>query len=138
MQGVSTVMTSVISGYMLVFAIVQNGLLGFDMHALNLKSPDACQDAGEKIVKEARSEKTSVFYTCYNLQNMVPLTARVTASIQNGVVRFDSPARLYDSSPECVAAGNKFLKEADPNYNYACYELSVRDWPAFSEGYRPK
>jgi hypothetical protein len=131
-------MANVLSGYMLIVALVQNGLLGFGIHALNFGSPDACVAAGEKIVKELRSEKTPAFYSCYNIANMMPLTAQVTASLQNGVVRFDSPARLYDSGPECVAAGNKFLKEAEPNYNYACYDLRARDWPAFFDGYRPK
>lgn len=131
-------MANVLTGYLLVFAMLQQGQLGFGMHALNPKSADACQVAGEKIVKEARAEKSTLFYTCYNVQNMTPLTARVTALVQDGVVRFDTSAELYDTGPECVAAGNRFLKQADPSYNYTCYELNVRELPAFFDGYRPK
>ena len=130
-------MANTLIGYMLVSAMLQNGQLGFGMHALNLKSADACQAVGEKLVKDLRAEGTLASYTCYNVLNMAPLTAGVTASVQNGVIRFDA-AKLYDSGPECVAVGNRFLNEADQNYNYACYELNVREWPAFFDGYRPK
>jgi hypothetical protein len=124
--------------YMLVSAIIQNGLLGFGLHAVNQVSMAACTSAGEKLVKEAKLERTSVFYTCYDMLNIAPLTVRVTASVENGVVRFAPSARLYDTGPECVQAGNTFLKEAAPNYNYACYDLGSSGWPAFQEGYRPK
>jgi hypothetical protein len=47
------------------------------------------------------------------VENIAPLTAQITGALENDVIEFSPSAKLYDSGPQSVAAGNPFLKEVD-------------------------
>jgi hypothetical protein len=55
-----TAVPAAISGYMVVFAIVEKGLLGFGLHALNVQPQSACKETGDRIVQEVKAENACV------------------------------------------------------------------------------
>jgi hypothetical protein len=124
--------------FMLVVAMVDHGLFGFGVHAAHFASAAECTTAGSNLLKELKLENRTAFYNCYDLTGQALKWPLVVAVLDRGFIKFDLYPAMYTSAAECMAVGNRVLKESTPEFNYACYDLTADRWPAVTDGYEPK
>jgi hypothetical protein len=66
--------------FVLVFAMLDHGSIGFGLHAAHYASAAECVTAGNKVLKESIPENLNIGYACYDL--MAPQSPAIAAGIE--------------------------------------------------------